>query len=190
MKIICIHRESRVDRKRQFEGGVGKFLNFQYLCVDKSNQPVVSDYAECIGDLCCRASHAKCWLEAVRHQENVLIFEDDVLCNNRVIPAPLEAVVSAAKGNKVMFFDERRSTHAYVVTPESAGVLLDLHLEIVCPVNLTQMSVDHRIYWSHNNGYIESIYIPGYEFYQEGDRESSDNEWSNPIDLGKKIIYP
>lgn len=190
MKIICIHRESRLDRKKQFEEGVGKHLDYEYLCVDKADNAVVSDYYECLGDMCCRASHAKCWLEAVRLQQNVLIFEDDVQCEEEVKPSGLQPLVDATKGDQVMFFSESRDTHAYVVTPESAAILLHLHLDIVSPVNMVQLSVDHRIHWTAGQGYIQSIFVSGYNFWQVGDRESSDNEWNNPISLGKKIIYP
>jgi hypothetical protein len=55
---------------------------------------------------------------------------------------------------------------------------------------MVQLSVDHRIHWTAGQGYIQSIFVSGYNFWQVGDRESSDNEWNNPISLGKKIIYP
>ena len=191
MKILCIHMDDRVDRAETFESGVGKDCDFEYFrAISKREQPVVSDYKECLGDLCCRASHAACWLRCVALQENLLIFEDDVMCDTDIDWASLSEKADAIPENSVAFFEGRGNTHAYVVTPNSAAELLERHLEIVNPVNMVQMSVDHRIQYSAHQGWVDLEIIEGTHFWQHGDRERSDNEWGNPIALGVDITYP
>jgi hypothetical protein len=123
-------------------------------------------------------------------QQNVLIFEDDVQCDKPVTTASLQPFVDAAKGDQVVCLNEKYDGCAYVVTPESAAILLDLHLNIVSPINYVQMSVDHRLGWSASQGYIQRIFAPGHDFYQTCLREESDLEWNSPIGLGKEIIHP
>lgn len=191
MKILCIHMDDREDRAESFESGVGKDCEFAYFrAISKREQPVVSDYKECLGDLCCRASHAACWLRCVALQENLLIFEDDVLCDHEIDWAKITKDADALGENSVGFFGVGVNTHAYVVTPTSAAELLEKHLEIVNPVNMVQMSVDHRIHYSANQGWVDIETFEGTNFWQHGDRERSDNEWGNPISLGKDITFP
>lgn len=183
--------ENRKDRAETFETGVGAGCKFEYFrAISKHEQPVVSDYAECLGDLCCRASHASCWLRCIALQENVLIFEDDVMCDHKIDWVSLTRKIDSFSADEVIFFGDSKNTHAYIVTPLSASILLEKHLEIVNPVNLVQMSVDHRIQYSVNQGWVSLERIKDVHFWQHGDRVRSDNEWGNPIDLGKNIIYP
>jgi GR25 family glycosyltransferase involved in LPS biosynthesis len=191
MKVLCIHLKRREDRHKSFTEGVGKDCPFEYLdAIDKNENHFVSDYFECRGDLCCRASHALAWMKCIAMQENFLIFEDDVLTDQTVDWKALENLVDNFKGNEVLFFTERCNTHAYVVTPVSAEVLLEEHIRCVNPVNMVQMSVDHRIQYRRWRNHFSVHILEGYRFYQHGDRERSDNEWTWPEKLGKNISYP
>ena len=191
MKVLCIHLPYREDRKKTFEEGVGKNIPFEYLdAVDRNKQTLVSDYAECAGSLSCRASHALAWCRCLFYGENTLVFEDDVLTRTDFDSSILSTTVDSVTGNTVAFFDDRLSTHAYVVTPESAMSMLDRHLRIVNPINQVQMSVDHRMRFMRKSGFIDISVVDGFSFYQHGLRKYSDNDWKCPLGLNKVIVQP
>ncbi len=211
MKALCIHLPYRKDREQSFSDGIGRQIPFEWLAaVDKRKQDVVSDYAGCVGDLCCRASHAIAWMRALQLQENVLIFEDDARTIQKLDWTEIVAECEQFKGNHVLFFSAalgrsegvsgawshvtrhtpHLATHAYMVTPQSAAVLLEHHLRIVNPVTMVQMSVDRRIRQLGRDGYLRILNHRLINIYQLGVRAYSDNEWKNPTGLGREIISP
>ena len=75
-------------------------------------------------------------------------------------------------------------------SPKAAAKILDLHIQIVNPVNLVQLSVDHRLRYHADRGVFKHVNVEGFSFYQTGLRELSDNQWNWPEKLGKTIHYP
>lgn len=216
MKAICIHLPFRRDRELKFLSGVGSMIEFEWLlAVNKRTQTVVENYSSCVGDLCCRASHAIAWMKSIAYQENVLVLEDDVTTNQEIDWAQMCYECDKFTGNEVLRFGNQIPaslkgrkepwvksidagmlngrhwpTHAYVVTPVSAATLLDLHLRIVNPVSVLQMSVDHRLKAWSIAGVVQSHHSTIWSFTQNGARRFSDNDWSGPRKVGAKIISP
>lgn len=217
MKALCINLSRRPDRKKMFEDAIGRLIPGDCLDfisgVDGSTMWILEDFEGCHGDLACRASHAIAYMECLKLQENVLIFEDDAVTNDDFNWDQIVKDSDHFSGKEVLFyraaknpkgvpadfgnwFNHKRSmgqlqTHAYMVTPKSAAILLERILRLPCPVNMMQMSVDHPLFKMGHEGVID---VKNHSFFCIWQRPrkatGSDLQWSWPEARGRKPFRP
>ena len=207
----CIHLPRREDRHVTFSSGVGSKLPYEYFnAVDGQDISLVESYYGMGGSLACRASHAALWVKAIATNKTTIIFEDDCLLRDDIVWSDMKRdildVVDKCDKPYILGFSSRRipdvespftmwrewlgggatfGTHAYVVSPSAAAILVDLYVRIPNPIGTRDHSVDHRMRNLCKKGLFKIYVHEKIHIYQTQKRSESDNDWKTIQRLGR-----